>query len=154
MKVLADLLKYFWTLDINIIEIGCGYGGQCKIIHDLFKPKSYTVVDFKEVLDLTSKWLANFNIKPTLRSLTDDSKIKYDLFISNYAFTEFTRQYQDFYAENIIKNCTMGYITCNFLNRTDAFSVQEILDLMGGKMYEEKPKTGNNNAIYVWGLMR
>jgi hypothetical protein len=150
IKVLSDLIKYFLPLEINIVEIGCGYGGQCKIIHDLFKPTSYTLIDIPDVLELTAKWLANFKITPTLRSLTDPSQIKYDLCISNYAFTEFTRHYQDFYAENILKNSTMGYITCNFLNRTDGFSVQEILDLMGGKMYEEKPKTGNNNAIYIW----
>lgn len=150
IKVLSDLIKYFWTLDLNIIEIGCGYGGQCKIIHDLFKPRSYTIVDFPDVQALAVKWLANFKIVPVLRSLDDSSKIKYDLCISNYAFTEFTRTYQDFYAENILKNSTMGYINCNFLGRKDAFSVQEIIDLMGGKMYEEKPKTGNNNAIYIW----
>ena len=150
VKVLSDLIKHIGDINVNIVEIGCGYGGQCKIIHDLYKPKSYTVVDFPEVLKLTSKWLSNFNIIPTLRSLEDSSHIKYNLCISNYAFTEFTRPYQDFYAENIIKHSTMGYITCNFLGRKDAFSVQEIINLMGGKMYEEKPKTGNNNAIYIW----
>ena len=151
MKVLSDLIKHFGSLsDLSIVEIGCGYGGQCKIIYDFFKPKSYTIVDFMPVLNLATKWLSNFNIIPVLRSLEDDSKIKCDLCISNYAFTEFTRPFQDFYAENILKLSTMGYITCNFLGRKDAFSVQEIIDLMGGKMYEEKPKTGNNNAIYVW----
>ena len=150
IKVLSDLIKHIGATDVDIVEIGCGYGGQCKIIHDLYKPKSYTVVDFPDVLSLADKWLLNFKIKPILRSLNDSSHIKYDICISNYAFTEFTRSYQEFYAENIIKHSTTGYITCNFLNRADAFSVQEIIDLRGGKMYEEKPKTGNNNAIYIW----
>lgn len=150
VKVLSDLIIYFLPLNLNIVEIGCGYGGQCKIIHDLFKPKSYTLIDFPEVLSLASKWLANFKIIPILRSLTVAEQINYDLCISNYAFTEFTRPYQEFYAENVLKHSTMGYITCNFLGRPGAFSVQEILDLMNGKMYEEKPKTGNNNAIYIW----
>lgn len=150
IKVLSDLIKHFLPLEIDIVELGCGYGGQCKIIHDLFKPRTYTVIDFPEVLELTSKWLSNFNITPTLRSMHSDSDIHYDLCISNYAFTEFTRFYQDFYAKHILKNSTMGYVTCNFLGRQDGFSVKEIIDLMGGKMYEEKPKTGNNNAIYIW----
>lgn len=39
IKVLSDLIKHFLPLEIDIVELGCGYGGQCKIIHDLFKPQ-------------------------------------------------------------------------------------------------------------------
>src|SRR3990167_955403 len=46
MKVSGDLLKYFGDLDFKtIVEIGGGYGGQCKILNELTNFKEYIIVD-------------------------------------------------------------------------------------------------------------
>jgi hypothetical protein len=153
IKVLSDLISIFGNLDhLNIIEIGGGYGGQCRIIHDIVIPKSYTIVDLPVVLSLTGKYLKDcqYDDDIILRDPDDPSEIYYDLCISNYAFTEIDRQYQAFYADKIIKNSDKGYITCNFI-ANDNFTKDEIFALKSNHtIYEEKPLTGDGNLIYTW----
>lgn len=155
IKVLSDLVCLFGGLDyLNIVEIGVGYGGQCKLINDLFKPSSYTLVDLPEVLSLSDKYLSKCNVPHTLRNATDASIIKYDLCISNYAFTEISREYQDFYADYIIKYSDSGYITCNFFGQRGgdgAMSKEDIFSLKSNyTLLPEKPLTAPQNIIYTW----
>jgi hypothetical protein len=150
IKVLSDLINLFGRLDeMNIIEIGGGYGGQCKIINDVYNPASYTLVDLPEVLKLNNKYLKDIeNI--ILRNIDDLSEIHYDLCISNYAFSEVERKYQIFYAEKIIKNSDRGYITCNFIV-SENLSKEEIFALkLNYTIYQEKPLTYDGNLIYTW----
>lgn len=156
VKVLNDLMLIFGSLDgMDIVEIGVGYGGQCKIISDLFKFKSYTLVDLPEVLSLSDKFLDKMGVENiVLRQPHDAAETRYDLCISNYAFTEIDRLYQVFYRDNIIRHSDRGYITCNFIGRPDGLSKQEILNLKENSWeLEEKPLTYPNNFIYVWDLI-
>jgi len=155
VKILGDLVKYFGKLDgMNIVEIGAGFGGQCKIIHDLYKPASYTIIDFPEVGQLAKKYLDVFNVPIILREMSDTSSISYDLCISNYAFSEITRQYQDFYYDYVVKNSTGGYMLLNFL--TDhkpekGFTRNEFCTMITpSKLYKENPRTGFDNALLLW----
>ena len=154
IKVLYDIINNFDSLDgKDIIEIGCGYGGQCKIIHDYFSPKSYTIVDLPEVLFLAEKFLSKFGIKPILRTPQEITNTDYDFFISNYAFTEINREYQDFYTEHIIRRSKSGYITCNFMGDNEhgtRMSKNEVLSLHNGIVMEERPLTAKTNFIYLW----
>ncbi len=154
IKILSDLMNLFGSLDnLNIVEIGVGYGGQCKIIYDVFKPKSYTLIDLPEALEVSKTYLSYFNIKPILRDMNDISHIEYDLCLSNYAFSEFDRPYQDFYAEHIIKYSKNGYMICNFVDQRgepDAMKLWELSALRSeGKMQPEIPNTGAN-MLYTW----
>ena len=154
IKVLSDLIKMFGDLELNIVEIGGGYGGQCKIIHDFIQPKSYTIIDLPEVILLTEKFLSHFSINPVFRDINDSSEINYDLCISNYSFSEFDRKYQDFYAEKVINISDKGYMTCNFMGLRDnegAFTTEELKVLkIDGEILTEIPKSANNNLIYIW----
>lgn len=147
IKVLGDLVNLAGCLNgLDIVEIGGGYGGQCKIIHDFAKPKSYTIIDHPDVLKLTDKYLSQFSIKRT-------NSTTFDLLISNYAFTEVDRHYQDTYAEKIIKYSKKGYMTCNWFGiRPDkGMTKDEILGLQPqGHFIPEVPLTGTNNCIYIW----
>ena len=157
VKVLADLSNIFGVLDnMRIVEIGVGYGGQCKIINDITELMSYTLVDLPEVLTLATKYLSVFGIKNVItKNPEDDMEDGYDLCISNYAFTEVDRHYQDIYAEKIIKHSTRGYVTCNFFGQRGgdgAMSKEEIAALRpNGRFIPEKPSTAPNNVIYTWG---
>lgn len=155
IKVLSDLIVIFGTLNnIDIVEIGVGYGGQCKIIHDIFKPKSYTIVDLPCSALLANKYLSNYNITPIIRRSEDESIINYDLCISNYAFSEIGRGYQDFYVDKIINNSKNGYMTCNFMDTAKAsgrHDFDEIRNLKeNGRMMDEIPASCTDNLIYVW----
>jgi putative sugar O-methyltransferase len=156
VKVLADLISHFGNLDgLDIVEIGIGYGGQCKIINDYFVPKSYTLIDLTEVILLADKYLECHGIQNTVFQTPNwRSKTPYDLCISNYAFTEISRQNQDFYVKNIIERSAKGYITCNFLNqrmKDGAMTDDEIKKLKKtGYWISEVPLTAPHNAIYIW----
>ena len=157
IKVLGDLINLFGSLDgMRIIEIGGGYGGQCKIIHDIAKPHSYTIIDLPEVLDLISKYLGEFNIQNVqLKKPGNLTENKYSLCISNYAFTEVRRKYQNLYIKNVISKSNRGYITCNFFGRTipPMLSYDEIATLKpNSKFLPEIPLTAHKNIVYVWNL--
>jgi len=147
IKVLSDLVKLFGSLNgMDIIEIGAGYGGQCRVIHQMFKPKSYTIIDVPEAAKLTERYLSEFAIYPKAQFE------HYDLFISNYAFTEIARAYQDLYIEKFINKSDRGYMTCNFYQVSgDMLTFNEILKLRDNfQILEEKPLTSPDNFIYIW----
>lgn len=107
----------------NILEIGGGYGGQCKILIDMCKMldieiENYGIVDLKEASNLQKKYLSYFNY-PNVEYLPyeDINSIdvfkKYNTVISMYALTEFDRSVQDYYIDGIIKHVDNFYILCN-----------------------------------------
>jgi ribosomal protein L11 methylase PrmA len=79
---------------------------------------------------------------------------KYDLIISNYAFTECTKSIQDIYLEKVINHSKKGYITCNHISdlfQISSYSKQELLTLLkDSKEKPEEPITFNNNYILYW----
>ena len=73
MKVLNDLMDNWDLNGMNIIEIGCGYGGQYTILKQLIDVKSYSVVDLPEVIKLTEHF--NLNVVYTLDDFIKDVKV-------------------------------------------------------------------------------
>ena len=156
VKVTAELFKIFGSLgDRDIVEIGVGYGGLCKMIHNYCTPKSYTLVDLPDVLKLTSKYLDHFNIKNLVFKTSDsDFKTPSDLCISNYAFSEIQKEFQEIYVDKIIEHTEKGYMICNCLGRNGEYGMSflEILKLkVNGFFVREDPLTSEENALYVWG---
>ena len=83
-----SLLK--WKLnDMNIIEIGGGYGDYAKQLCEKFNVKSYTIIDTKSMIRFAEAYLKEFNIPCTFidteKELPDD---KYDILISNVCISE------------------------------------------------------------------
>jgi len=159
IKVLSDLIKLYGNLDgFRIVEIGGGYGGQCKIITDYFKVKEYHIVDLYEATLLTKKYLNKLNVNNVRISTSDIlTEEKYDLIISNYAYTELDRGLQDNYKYNIINGSKNGYITCNFIIdfmpnwRFDTYSKDELLNLNNRiEILNEEPLTAPTNFIAFW----
>ena len=159
IKVLSDLVIQFSNLDdIEIVEIGCGYGGQAKIIMDTFNVKHYTLIDLEPVLKLTKKYLESLNVNTDKMSFITIDKLekdkKYDLFISNYAYTECTKLVQMEYFNKVIKNSKMGYMTANFINNLfnlDFLTLTELQNMIPNTLLiEEEPKTHINNIVIRW----
>lgn len=159
IKILGDLLELFGDLkEMDIVEIGVGYGGQCKIIHDYCKPKSYTIIDLPEVNKLSEKYLKHFGIT-NIKFKTPDDVLNesYSLCISNYAFAEFDRKYQDLYVDKVINKSDRGYMICNFFDKyiikehPDRLTKEEISKLkITGKVLPEEPQSIESNFLYVW----
>lgn len=108
--VLSNLITRFGSMDgKRIVEVGGGYGGQCRTVLDVYKPKRYYILDLPEVCDLQIRYLKNafVNITPASPNMLSSS---YDLFISNYALSEIPNN--DAYID-LARRCKHGYITCN-----------------------------------------
>ena len=159
IKILGDLTMLFGPLNnLDIVEIGAGYGGQCKIIHDYIKPKSYTIIDLPPALELTKKYLKQFGITDVkFKSPKNNLFDRYSLCISNYAFSEFDRKYQDFYVDKVINNSERGYMICNFFGknalqeRSDCFTKEEIQKIKSsGEILPEEPCSTEGNFLYIW----
>lgn len=129
ISVLSNLVELFGTLsNLDILEIGGGYGGQALCILDIFKPKSYTILDLPEVNELQRKVIQKSGL---MNDITDISfvntipKKKYDLMISNYALSEIPDQEP---YKKLLKMCKHGYITCNteFVNLDWAHKMKDI----------------------------
>lgn len=155
MKVMGDLNHHFGSLDgLDIVEIGCGYGGQCKIVTDTNDVKSYTLIDLPEVLELTKKYLERLGtdmsklIFKDINQLADDEN--YDLFISNYGYTECFADVRAVYLQKVVYKSRMGYLTANAAIDPDVLD-QEITNRFEGSFkIDEKPYTGHLNFILIW----
>jgi hypothetical protein len=97
--------------NVNVIEIGGGYGGLCFFIKSLsslfnIKIKTYTIFDIKEACKLQSLYLNALEINEIQCVTLDD---KYLIFtnsylISNYAFSEIDHNFQNEYIEKVISS--------------------------------------------------
>jgi putative sugar O-methyltransferase len=155
-KVLADLLNTFHLLDgLKIVEIGVGYGGQCRIINSISKPKEYTLIDIKPALLLAQCYLDGYILSSSMKykTMNELQKEEYDLIISNYAFTELKREIQDVYLEKVILNSKCGYITYNEVTPDyfRSYKKDELIKIIPNSYsVEEIPQTYQNNCIIVW----
>jgi putative sugar O-methyltransferase len=147
MKVLGDILP---LQPKKIIEIGSGYGGQCKIIKD-YIDSDYTLVDIPESLNLAKAVLKHFNVQATFVS-TDNFEVEgsYDLVISDYCLSELDFTGIKFYIDNIIKKCQSGYFTINSNNEYREFLLNELKEIFSNvTTTDEQPRTTMHNNIIV-----
>ena len=154
IKVLGDLIKYELVKDdIDIVEIGGGYGGQSKIILDHFNVKKYSIIDLESPLALTEKYLNLFeNInKYEFIDAYEYVKKDTDLLISNYAFSECNKESQDEYITKLINNSKHGYMTINYLNDS-VYTIEEMIDKIDKdiKIFDETPNTYKLNKLIIW----
>jgi hypothetical protein len=104
----------------NVVEIGGGYGGLCRMVSGFFPVQSYLLVDFPEVNQLSNRYLSYyFGECKGIGWITPENvdKIKnIHMCISNYAFSECNTETQKKYYDSIIKNSNMFYITYNHIS--------------------------------------
>ena len=166
IKVASDLLQLFGRLDgMNIIEIGAGFGGQCKILSDLFRFASYTLIDLPEVLNLHHRFLGHFGVRNVyyLDPTREDWRASdhYDLIISNYVYTELSETDQNIYYRRVLKNSQRGYITDNSVwSHTVRPEGVRIRAVLPARLYEDgikfytapdHPVSHPGNAVVFWG---
>ena len=70
IKVASDIKKNFSDKIDNIVEIGCGYGGQFLILDKILKIKKYQLVDLHEVTKLIEKYLECYLLNSSYETKT------------------------------------------------------------------------------------
>lgn len=122
----------------KVLEVGGGYGGLCKVFHCFNKFDSYHLVDFPEVNSLSSLYLSKFkSLKTKIHHISTDNvkEVKdLDLFISNYAFSECSREFQELYYDNFIKNSRHFYIVYNNFTQNN-MSPEEFIEKADKNFY-------------------
>jgi putative sugar O-methyltransferase len=161
ISVSLEIKKLFGdSLSGNIVEIGAGYGGQASILMEFFKITKYGVYDLDNVQVLVKKYLAKMNKEHKLNmySLSDHSDIRWDLAISNYAFSELPAELQKEYINKVLGKSERGYVIMNsgLNNETrrgdGTLTLDELRTLLPKfEIIEEVPNTGPDNYVIVWG---
>lgn len=114
IKTLGDLKKFFGSLDgKRIAEIGPGYGGLCKIIHDVYQPSEYVLYDQVWPVALQRRFLEEFSVFPRGYSFNDDNG-EFDLTIAMYSWSELSHEHQIEYMNNVMKKSKNLYIMLNY----------------------------------------
>ena len=158
LKVLIQLTELFGQLDNKIIcEIGVGFGGQAHAITVNQKVEKYVLYDLPPVLELNKKFLGAIGTLDRFEFIDgrNPSEKYSDLLISNYAFSELTRDVQLMYLERVVLKAKSGYITWNELSyiELDGLSVEDLLSKIPNSfLIPEEPLTYSNNVIIVWGV--
>lgn len=158
---LGDLIEKFGPLDaLNIVEIGVGYGGLCKVTLDSFTPRTYTLVDLPEALRLAERFLrVSLSEEKFARVRFEDGtkldkRIGSDLAISNCAFSECLPQTQRNYIENILSPAKRGSLLINLRRESLAPTVlwRTLVALHPDLTASgEKPITNPTNFMLNWG---
>lgn len=139
------------VLKYKIVEIGAGYGGDCKILNDhsnLHYSKNvnkYFIFDLHNNLILIKNFLNKFNYKFIIK---DINKIKVDrnsIFISNAALSEMWGSQLKKYIR-FLKKFKKAYLIVNFDTHSKPFggiSLSEFIDIINDK----KPILLNTNVF-------
>lgn len=157
LKVYLQLRSLFGDLSkFRIAEIGVGFGGQAIVIDQLNKAYSYHLYDIPPVLKLVNKVLNSLNLNGEFYFMDgiQPQHVKSDLLISNDAFSELSRKTQDDYLEKVVSYASRGYMTWNSwsLNHFGGYNLADLIRLIpNSQIIPEKPLTGPENAIIVWG---
>lgn len=141
--ILEDIKKRFSSIEknINILEIGGGYGGLCIWLRKLSKNydiciNNYTIIDLVSPSLLQKKYTDKFGVE--LNSVQPDNlnDINFDNLycISNYGFSEFNYYFQKLYYDNVILKCVGGFMVWN--NNTGIIELNENM-----VVEDERPET-------------
>ncbi len=149
--LILDHIKEQKLNNVNIIEIGGGYGGLCFFVNKIGKLcniniNSYTIFDLPQASALQNIYLNALNIENVNYYQLDkfNKLFKNSFLISNYAYSEIDISLQKEYSNKIIN----PYTSFGFL----AWNNMPVYDFVENSVIEketEYPLTGNRNNFYV-----
>ncbi|MEN9305240.1 MAG: hypothetical protein RLY76_508 [Actinomycetota bacterium] len=153
----ADQISKMFDSSRNLVvcEVGCGFGGQMLALSAVLDIEKAIFVDLEPVLELTERFscISNVPYKVTLLEPNLHFEDEFDLFLSNYAFSELTREYQDTYLERYVLKSKRGFMLWNVLSyeKLDGYSLDELVAKIPNAYIEvEKPLTFRGNFLIRW----
>jgi putative sugar O-methyltransferase len=157
LNTYLNLRDYFGSLsNLNIVEIGGGFGGQAGLISKLCQPSSYRLYDLPVVIKLQEKFIHHLSVPGNFyfHSKPESLNAQIDLVISNYAFSELSKDTQDNYLQDLVLKSSKGYITWNKLGYKlcGGYSLAELIRIIpNSQIYPDNPNFDSSNNIIVWG---
>ena len=146
----------------TIIEIGVGYGGLAAM-NALVSKATTIMVDLDPVTKTAMQCMKDLGLgeyaTTDYRKATEGKAC----FVSNYAFTELSRELQDAYASEWIQNTECGVILSNaavFSDHMHSRNNKEIIEMLGTHGIEARVETRDHilcksdhqhgNALVIW----
>jgi len=136
--------------EVDIIEIGGGYGGLCFFMNRLaplynIKIASYSLFDLPEPLALQKKYLGLHRIVDNVHFHTLDSFVlSLDSFLlSTYSFSEINEEVRAEYIDKVLPYCNHGFIAWNWI------PFYKFIDTEF-KVEDEEPLSGDENNKFVY----
>jgi len=106
------LKKHFGSLDnMNIKEIGVGFGGLLHCIKTMWKPNAYHIVDFVEVLNFVRQNASCLNHTVQINNIVNN-----DLSIAEYSITEHTEDTLFELTDKHLMTANNIFVRCNILD--------------------------------------
>jgi hypothetical protein len=112
--------------NINIIEIGGGYGGQCLILQELLNKfniiyNKYIIIDLDNVSNFQKKYIEINNMSRKCEFINYEKYKEYNFdnnnfLFSSYALSQFIDINRNNYYENLLKYIIGGFIVWNTIN--------------------------------------
>jgi putative sugar O-methyltransferase len=145
---------------VSVAEIGIGYGGQFAIFDSFLEIEKYSAFDLPQVLELAERYieLVSSTDKFVKKDIYNIKPEKFDLIISNYAYSELPIHIQREYLEKLISESKMGFMIMNsgksdLTGRSKGkISLKELQESIGtSEVLEEIPLTGPDNYLLIWG---
>lgn len=143
----------------NVLEIGGGYGGLCKVFSSFVNFDNYYLVDLPEVSELSKKYLNKFSsIKNKIKYINTENIVEVnqlDLVISNYAFSECSTECQQKYYDSMISNSNSFYMVYNNFT-TGNLNSNAFIDLASKDFditTEDEIRSTHNNCI-IYGIKK
>lgn len=150
----VDMERHGVTLDdVDVVEVGGGYGGLCRMIHEFHKPRSYTIIDLPEALALADRYLKCYGINARMVPCDAYAHEPIDTFISNYALTELTKDVQEEYIQKLMCNAKHGYVTYNSQPRNafNQYSLEQLrLGVFGKVTIEDENVKKSECQVLIW----
>ncbi len=158
LKVASDLKALFGENLGNVVEIGCGYGGQAYVNDQLLEVELATLFDLPVVNKLIERYLDALLLDGAYKTqvINQAQPKDFDLVISNYAFSELPAILQDAYIKKILSRSARGYLTMNSglsgARSAGKLSLAALSEkLPPFEVYKEEPLTAPYNYLIVWG---
>lgn len=125
----CNAIKFFGKqiFNIEVYEIGGGYGGECKVFKDVSMSCANTdvrwnIYDLPSSTALITKWLANFGYTATFLDVDRDTEISPNsLVLSCGALSEMRGELLKAYVDKIVLNARYGYFITNFDTHSKPF---------------------------------
>jgi len=157
MKVSKDFDQFFPTWkNMDILEVGIGYGGQLCVLKERGHSAKYVGVDLVGPIKLSMRYFDSSRLRTDQIVLMDGDKVQESveatLFISNYAFCELEPEIQNRYFELFVSKCTHGYVTWNTMSETTlgGMTALEFAERVGGEIILDPLPTYADNRIIIW----
>ncbi len=144
----------------QIVQIGGGYGGLCRILSGLHSFNSYTIIDFPFALKLIERYLKQSGIEGVKLVSIEDLKedLAVDAVISDWSFSELSKPVQEVIINRVLIHAHCGFLLGRQLPKHFGiipFSAKELSKKLAKKGLEphvenQESLPSQNSYILLW----